>query len=738
MNLSLTEDQKLLQDTFAKLLQRESTPERVRAAEPLGFDPLLWQQLVAMGIPLMRVPEEQGGAGLNLMDAAVLVEEAGRYIAPVPVVETLVVGRLLADQDNDPAAADWLQRFTEGEAVVSIGLRNAAELATQIVQAGAVADAVVCLDGDKLVLAFGGEHTPLANIGSYPLARWQLDGAGQEGRIVLQQGQAALELFENAVEEIKLLTAVYLAALGRRALEMAAEYSNERMAFDQLIGSYQGLAHPMADSATEVDGAILLAKRAIWAVANGRSDAAASISMAYFWAARATSLATARALHVFGGYGLSLEYNIQLYFRRSKALPLLCGDPADELERIAQRLWDDGKVALPPAGDIGIDFSYGKEAESFAALTRKFFEETLDGELSAHAHHSWKGHHPGFQKALAEAGLLFPDWPEEYGGQGRNRYQMIAMSRVFNDYGWTRNAIAVTDMVGRVILEFGSDNLKRDVLPLLTGGSKICSLGFSEPACGSDVFAAQTKAVRDGNEWIINGSKMFTSGAELADYVLLLTRTDTDAPKHLGLTMFLVPLSSAGVEIQGVQTLADERTNITYYDNVRVNDNYRLGEVNGGLAIMSHSLTNEQDGAWYSWDMRKMLNQAVAWAKASAVQGEQAIDTPAIRLLLAETAVHAEVADVLCRRNLWTKAESINDRSAGPMSKLFASEIYIQDSARLMNLVGVESVLSGADAMHHFELDARLATATTIYAGSSEIMRSLIAENSLNMPRTRN
>lgn len=737
MNLSLTEDQILLRDTFAKLFQQESSPERVRAVEPLGFDPALWRQLVDLGVPMMRVPEDAGGAGFNLMDAAVLVEQAGRHLASAPVMVALVAGRLLAHKDNAPEAAQWLQRFASGDAFIAVAARNVSRTGTQIIQGGAIADAVLCIDGDKLTLVHGGEHKALSNIGDYPLARWQLDGSGPEQRIVLAQGVAVVKLCEGALEELKLLTAVYMSAMGRKALEMAAEYSNQREAFGRLIGSYQGLAHPMADSATEIDGAMLLCWRAIWAIANNKSNAAAYTSMAYVWAAGANSQATARALHLFGGYGLSLEYDIQLYFRRSKALPLVCCSPAIELEHVAQRLWHGAEVALPPAGDVTIDFDYGEEAEEFAEITRKFFAENLDDDLRARAHHSWRGHDAGFQKKLAQAGLLFPDWPEESGGQGRDRYQMTAMAKVFNENRWTRNAIAVSDMVGGAVLAFGSDALKQEVLPPLTSGEKICCLGFSEPGCGSDVFAAQTKAEADGDDWIISGSKMFTSGAELSDYVLILTRTDPKADKHMGLTMFLLPMTSKGIEIQAVETLADERTNITYYDNVRVSDKYRIGEVNGGVTVMAASLSKEQDGGWYGWELRRMLDAAVLWAQTPNDEGKLPMDIPAIRLELAETAVHAAVADVLCRRNLWAQAEKLKDRSAGPMSKLFASEFYIRDSARLMNMIGADSVLSGDDAIHSFELDSRLSTATSIYAGSSEIMRSLIAENSLKMPRTR-
>ena len=119
------------------------------------------------------------------------------------------------------------------------------------------------------------------------------------------------------------------------------------------------------------------------------------------------------------------------------------------------------------------------------------------------------------------------------------------------------------------------EELKKEVLSKIVAGDAICSLGYSEPGCGSDVFAAQTRATRDGDGWRIDGSKMFTSGANIAQYVLMLTRTNPDVPKHKGLTLFIVPLDAQGIEVQAVHTFQDERTNITYYDGVRVKDSYR-------------------------------------------------------------------------------------------------------------------------------------------------------------------
>ena len=736
MNLHLSDDENLLLDAITKLLENESSLARVRAAEETGFDPALWTSLVEFGLPIMRAPEEAGGGGCNLLQAGLMAQQAGRHLASAPVIETLIASRILSKLDLDAHESVW-EDFCSGKTIVALAFMDSEQTAKQIVSHASIANAVLHLHGDRLLLSPLDDLRRRENLGSLPMAVVSFDMVDLQQSVLICDGEEAIDLFQSVLEEWKVLMSFALVGLSRRALELAAEYSRDRIAFGQPIGSYQGLAHPMADSITAIRGAELLCKRAVTSIAQGGSDAAALISQAFWWSSASAGKAAAKALHVFGGYGLSLEYDIQLFHRRAKGWPLVFGDPVFELVKVGERLWGDVKVPLPEAGEITLDYEYGEEAEAFAEQTREFFRRTLDDELRAHAHHSWEGHHPKMQRALAEAGFLFPDWPKEYGGQGRNHYEMIAMAEVFNKIGWTRNAIAVTDMVGKVIMAFGSDFAKQEVLPFLTKGERICCLGFSEPSGGSDVFAAKTKAEREGDEWVINGQKIFTSGADIADYVLLLTRTDPDAVKHAGLTMFVVPMDTPGIEVHRVDTLGDERTNITYYENVRVHDKYRVGEVNQGVMVMAHSLSNEQDGSWFAWEQRKMIETVVEWSREIPYKGSTLLQLSTFRTRLARMVVNATIGDLLSRETVWHKQEKIKDRSIGPMAKLFATEAYVHDSSELLELMAPASLLSGKDCKFRAELDYRLSTATTIYAGTSEIMRSIIAEVALKMPRTR-
>jgi len=738
MNLGLSEEQTLLRESFAKLLRAESTPARVRAAEPLGHDPALWASLVAFGIPAMRVPEAAGGGGMSLLDAALIAEEAGRHLVPAPLIESIVAARLLAELGGE--GQGWCERVMSGDAIVVLALHESGLRPEQVVPGAAVADAVLYLEEDEVVLLSGTpSHAAPDNLGKSPLALVDLEAAGGRTRHIVAHGPDARYAYLAALEEWKILTAAALAGLGRRALEMAAVYASEREAFGRLIGTYQGISHPLADSITDIEGAQLLVWRAIWAMARGREDAAASVSMAFWFAARSAATAVLRSLRTFGGYGLSVEYDIQLYFRRGKAMALPLGDPKAELLRVADRLWGPGRWSpLPDPGTVEIEFGYGAAAERFAAEVQQFFDDNVTPENRAAMLDSLDGYDGEMQRKLAAAGMLYPDWPVEYGGQGRSAYEVSALGVVYEANDWSRVPPGTTNMGARMAMEFGSDALKAEALPRFAAG-KVCScLGFTEPTCGSDLYAARTRAVRDGDDWIVNGQKVFTTAAHVSDYVLLLTRTDPEAPKHKGLTMFLVPLSLPGIEIQELHTMQEERTNITYYADVRVPDMYRLGPVGGAIGVMAAAMRFEHSGEGYHISHPAIVEAAVAWAhEAVGDDGRPRIEDSDVRARIAHAAVNNEVADLLCRRAVWAGVEGVGNRSYGPMSKLFTSETYVKDSADLLELAAPDSLLEGYDAAGVLEYKHRHSLGTTIYGGTSEVHRSVVAEIALGLPRTR-
>jgi alkylation response protein AidB-like acyl-CoA dehydrogenase len=471
----------------------------------------------------------------------------------------LVATRLLALLGAGKGG-EVLDRAINGQTVVSIAFHDIGQQPTQWVAGGAVAEAVIARDGNDIVLISvpEGERKGEANLASTPIAELHLGG---KPRQVLSSNADGRKAFAQALEEWKLLIAAGLAGLSREAVRLASAYACERQAFGQPIGTYQGISHPLADAITDVDGGKYLAWKTLRDIADAVPDAGAEVSLSIWWNAETATRAVAQALHTFGGYGLTTEYDIHLYNLRAKAWPLVYGDPARLLEEAGRRLYAGEKVELPEVGELSIDFDLGEEADALAAELNDFFNKTLTPELRAKAHYSFDGFDAGVHKKMADATLLFPAWPKEVGGRAAPPYAMSAVYRVYEEHGWTSHAMSTTQMVGTMMRRFGSDELKREVLSKVAAGEAICSLGYSEPSCGSDVFAARTRAVQqpDGS-WLIDGSKMFTSGAESAEYVLMLTRTNPDVPKHKGLTMFIVPLKAEGVTIQPVYTFQDERT----------------------------------------------------------------------------------------------------------------------------------------------------------------------------------
>ena len=275
------------------------------------------------------------------------------------------------------------------------------------------------------------------------------------------------------------------------------------------------------------------------------------------------------------------------------------------------------------------------------------------------------------------------------------------------------------------------------MLTRFASGEITACLGYTEPSGGSDVFAAKTRAVRDGEEWIINGQKMFTSGANLASYVLLITRTDPDAPKHKGITVFLVPLDRPGIEIHPIYTFMDERTNATFYANVRIVDRYRLGEINAGAKTLAAALSMEQSGGYYHITLRDMADAVAAWARGKERNGRPLIEDSDVLARLARVYADSRIAETLSARSLGSRLAAEQDLAQGPAAKVFSTEAFITDSADLLDLAAPESLLRGKSGLGLVEKGYRHSTATTIYGGTSEVLRSMVAERRLGLPRSR-
>lgn len=330
MDLSLSVEQRQLVDSFAAMYGRESTSERVRAAEPSGFDPKLWKALLETGAVEMAVEESAGGWGASELELALIAEQYGRAVASAPVIETQVAARLLAA--SGVTGAGLLAEAITGDKLVSFAPRVAREGVLGLVPAAAVAESVVALSGEHLVaVPLGENRRRVQNLGSLPLA----DITVGDEAVVLADGDDARRMFSAGLDLWLALTASALAGAAKKAVELGIEYAKQRHAFGSPIGSFQAVSHPLADSATAADGALLLAFQAACAFTDEPQRVTELAAMAFAFAYETARDATHRSLHIHGGYGFGMEGDIQLYYRRVRGWAMVYGESAVALDRVA-------------------------------------------------------------------------------------------------------------------------------------------------------------------------------------------------------------------------------------------------------------------------------------------------------------------------------------------------------------------------------------------------------------------
>ena len=376
-----------------------------------------------------------------------------------------------------------------------------------------------------------------------------------------------------------------------------------------------------------------------------------------------------------------------------------------------------------------MDFSrveLSDDDQAFQNELRTLLETLVTDEVIARDRQTGENFDEGVHLALAARGYLAADFRDEAGGglsRVRRRIWNLEIGRAHTPwFHW-----GTTAMVARAVEQFGSPELQQEVLErVLSGDYRLC-LGYTEPEGGSDVATCKTRAVRDGDHWIINGSKMFTSNAHNASYVFLVTNTEPDAPKHQNLTMFLVPLDRPGVEIQPIRTVDGDRTNITYYSDVRVEDRYRIGDVNGGWAVLREALNDEHgtvereaDGLQKLAAMSEhLLLLAEAVDRVAAVAGGD----DAVKYRLGRAIARVEAA-----------------MSTPEMFGRVAIAQTMRDVAPdLMDILGAASSLpvgtTGAADDGGAEYIFRLASPTGIYGGTLEVFRNMIAQHVLGLGR---
>jgi 3-oxocholest-4-en-26-oyl-CoA dehydrogenase alpha subunit len=384
-----------------------------------------------------------------------------------------------------------------------------------------------------------------------------------------------------------------------------------------------------------------------------------------------------------------------------------------------------------------MDFSrleLSNDEQAFLDDVRVFLRTHVTEEVRRRDRETGDNFDEGVHLALGAAGYLAAEWkPESEGGFSRVRRRIWELEKRRAHVPWI--TWGTTAMVARSVAKFGSPKLIDEVLPgVFSGHIRLC-LGYTEPEGGSDVATCKTRAVRDGDGWVINGSKMFTTGAHKCQYVFLITNTDPEAPKHKSLTMFLVPLNSPGIEIHGIRTVDGDRTNIVYYSDVRVDDKYRLGDVNAGWTVLREPL-NVEHGAVAAApdglaDVSIMMHQAGFMADAvDRIAEKVAVSDPNGRRLLDDQSVAYRLGRSAARVEAALSAPSIFGRVA-------IAQTMRDVSPDLMDILGTASTLpigtDGAADDGGAEYVYRFAPLVGIYGGTLEVFRNMIAQYALGL-----
>lgn len=386
-----------------------------------------------------------------------------------------------------------------------------------------------------------------------------------------------------------------------------------------------------------------------------------------------------------------------------------------------------------------MDFSrveLSDEHRAFLGEVRSFLDTHVTDEVRRRDRETGDNFDEGVHLAMGAAGYLEREYrPEEEGGFDRVRRRIWELEKRRVHVPWV--TWGTTSIVARSVERFGSTDLREEVLPgVMSGHVRLC-LGYSEPEGGSDIATCKTRAVRDGDDWVINGSKMFTTGAHNCRYVFLITNTAPEARKHKSLTMFLVPLDLPGIDIQGLRTIDGDRTNIVYYSDVRVDDRYRLGEVNEGWTVLRGPLDTEHgvvsaetDGLQdvsilqhQGLEMATAVDRTAALVGRSEAGGRRRVDDSSVGHRLGRVVARAEAA--LATPNMYGRvalAQAMRDVSPELMDILGPASVLPIDTDRAADDGAAEHIY-------------RWAPLCGIYGGTLEVFRNMIAQHALGLGR---
>jgi alkylation response protein AidB-like acyl-CoA dehydrogenase len=390
-----------------------------------------------------------------------------------------------------------------------------------------------------------------------------------------------------------------------------------------------------------------------------------------------------------------------------------------------------------------IDFT--PEHRALRKQIRDYYQTLFTPELRARLDAEWEEMGgPVFKEVVGHMGRdgwLGLGWPTEWGGKGMTALEQF----IFWDETYRAKAplpVIQVNTIGPTLMQFGSDEQKQAHLPRIMRGEAFYGVGYTEPGAGTDLASLTTTAVKDGDDYVINGQKVFTTHANIADYIWLAARTDPDAPKHAGISIILVPTDAEGFSLTPTYTLGGERTNTTYYENVRVPQKNLVGPENAGWSLITSQLNHERITLAAPGIADKMLDEVWGWAaKTPCPSGGRMLDQQWVQLSLARVYAKLDALKVLNWRSAWSVSVGEADMAEASAVKVMGTEFFVECYQLLLEIVGAAGIVvegePGALFGGRLEDSYRAAVTLTFGGGVNEVQRDIIAMAGLGLPRAR-
>jgi alkylation response protein AidB-like acyl-CoA dehydrogenase len=386
-----------------------------------------------------------------------------------------------------------------------------------------------------------------------------------------------------------------------------------------------------------------------------------------------------------------------------------------------------------------MDFTLEPEIAAFRDELREFIREWRTPELLHEYRQTYGGAGArirAFQRAMDERGWMRMCWPEEVGGEGRSMLYQFVLVEEMEYWGMPYGNLTFTS-VAPTLAAFGSEEQKRSYLPGIYRGELLFALGYSEPGAGTDLASLRTRAVRTGDEWVVNGQKIWTSLADVATHIWLAVRTNPDAPKHAGISILIVPRDAPGVTVRPLHTMYGGHTNETFYDDVRVPVQNLVGEVDRGWPIIMHALNHERVALAATGALARLFDELVAHLREHC---PAKLADPVVRRRLAELALRLHEHRALALQNAWIIAGGGTPVAEASMAKISGTELRSELANAAMDLLGRPGGLSEESGERapfggRSEWTFRLAPIFRFGGGTNEIMRDIVASAGLGLPR---